>query len=620
VWTERYGLRDPQNDLEALFQACLVRVGPGLAFGSGVWVAPGLVLTCAHVANCGEVSFTWNEQHLRGAVLDAAPAEPAEDGGLWPYPDMSLIEVFDPPPHPCAWLDDHQVNTSTKLFAIGHADVWVPPGGLHAANGNYGGPAGGGWRFYGDEITPGMSGGPVLDVRSGTVVGLAKASRKPDTSMGGLVVPLLALRYEASPAWQRMWREHDVYHGGGLSRWPALADEHRKAAGPSRVRPTVDARELAELLGALVPAISLRTPAELVRAAGGTEPADGDLPLRGLRDIAAALSDTMPRSYGLHPLLRFVMDIARQVEEGAARPLYRWVERVAHRRDESEHYRTLMAVPMRATDDGRARAVTVKIVPTSLDPNRYQITVWREEVTGGWITDYAETASYPVDGLGAALSALVRSALRNLRGRATVEFVVPPELYGYDFASIEVGRSRLGRMKAVVLRDLERHEDSETWDAWRARWRKLQTGGAATETPHCTDGYDSDEFDLLVRGKPDVATLLLPAPPVREDEDLLGVAIYAGVPAAVWPRSDCADHAAVGGPISEPCAGQAFQDRFERERQWRDTSLPALVLELRVARDAGCRDVVLLWDDPDRIPEAGTDLMEPMPPPTRRDE
>jgi len=194
-------LGDPQSALEALFHACLVRIdGAGQEFGSGVWVAPGLVLTCAHVAHHGPVALTYGGRGLRGHVLDAAPGYHPRDGSLWPAPDLALVAVDDPPgDHPCAWLGDHQVNTSSQLFVCGNSKVWGPVPSVHAANGKYGGPVGGGWRFLGDEITRGMSGAPVLDVQQAAVVGLAKASRMENTALGGLIMPLAALRHRASP-------------------------------------------------------------------------------------------------------------------------------------------------------------------------------------------------------------------------------------------------------------------------------------------------------------------------------------------------------------------------------------------------------------------------------------
>jgi vWA-MoxR associated protein C-terminal domain/Trypsin-like peptidase domain/vWA-MoxR associated protein middle region 0 len=610
-------LRDPQNELEALFHACLVRLdGPGRDFGSGVWVGPSLVLTCAHVAHRGQVTLSWNYRRMRGFVLDAAPGTPPAKGELWSSPDLSLIDVDDPPAgHPCAWLGDHQVNTSSRLFIIGNAKVWTPEPSPHAANGTYGGPADGGWRFSGDEITRGMSGGPVLDLDNAVVVGLAKASRKENTTMGGLIMPLAALRHEPAGVWQRMWRQHDEYHGGGHSAWPRVADEHVRSTTVSRIPRTVDTREMAELLAALVPVVSLRTLDELAGPSGS----ERDFPLRALRDVAFQLADAMPRQDEPHPLLRFVLDVAGQCERTVAEPLWRWAERVAHRRDETEQLRRFLTPRRHARPDVESRLVTVQIAPGAQEPDRYLLTVWCQDSDGDRIKLYCDDqAAHRVTDLNAALSRLVKSALRQLRGHALVEFVVPPELFDFDFENLEVGRhSRLGRMCAVVLRDLERHDDLETWEDWRARWRKLRSGAAKTERTSCTDDHDPDEFDMLVRGNPDLATLVLPAPPIRTGADLLGVAIYAGVPVAVWPRNPCPDHDPPG-PGTPRCSGQAFQDEFENHRHDQHTvPLPALVKALRVGRDARCRELVLLWDDPDRVPDHDMELVEPQQMPTR---
>lgn len=606
-------MHDPLNKLEALFQACLVRVtGIGDA-GSGAWVAPDLVLTCAHVAPQGEATVWWRGQPLNGTVLGAAPGRPATGGGLWPAPDMALIEVTSPPDHPCVKLGDHQINTRTELFIIGNSTVWTAALSPSDASGRYGGVAAeGGWRFLGDEVTPGMSGGPVLDMRSAAVVGVAKASRMKDTSMGGLIMPLLTLRGDGLALWQRMWREHDTYHGSKRSSWPRIADDYQQSTGDHRRIPSaVTSREMAELLAALVPVEALRTPAEFIRAAGGMDPSEDEPPLRFLRDVAIALADAMPRVGSVHPLLRFVVDVSRDAESDVAQLLRRWGELVASRRGELDLYRTLLEEPERDDRPGQVPVITVKIVPSAQEPERYLLKVWREEPNGVPIKAYeGEHYSNCAPDLGTAISAQVLLALRKMQGRAMLEFVVPPELFDFEFENLPVGRSRLGRLCAVVLRDLERLEEPESWDVWRTRWQKLHAGTETTERLRCTDPQDMDDFELLIRGKPELATLIFPGPPVREGDDLLGLALYAGVPAAVWPRRECLDHEApTARRSSDRCTGQSFQDRFEQQRYLHGSvTLPSLVQSLRVGPDSRCRDVALLWDDPDRILDYETDL------------
>jgi hypothetical protein len=103
---------DLKARLRELASGCRVRLGVDIAGmpdegGSGVWIAPGTVLTCAHVVPAGcnsKVQVGWRGFTLDGTVTDQVPG--ASDVGLWPYPDIAIVVVEGPPQHPCAWLSE----------------------------------------------------------------------------------------------------------------------------------------------------------------------------------------------------------------------------------------------------------------------------------------------------------------------------------------------------------------------------------------------------------------------------------------------------------------------------------------------------------------------------------
>ena len=101
-------MADLEVRLRELAGDCRVRLGLDIAGtpdegGSGVWIAPGTVLTCAHVVPGGrnsKVQVGWRSFTLDGTVTDQVPG--ASDGDLWPYPDIAVVVVEDAPQHPCA--------------------------------------------------------------------------------------------------------------------------------------------------------------------------------------------------------------------------------------------------------------------------------------------------------------------------------------------------------------------------------------------------------------------------------------------------------------------------------------------------------------------------------------
>ncbi len=98
------------HNLQRLLTECRVFVD-GESTGSGFFVAPGLVVSCAHVAGArvgSHITVTWQERSYEGIVL--AASEPYSYGmALWPFPDLAVVELVDPPRNipACFWTPNH---------------------------------------------------------------------------------------------------------------------------------------------------------------------------------------------------------------------------------------------------------------------------------------------------------------------------------------------------------------------------------------------------------------------------------------------------------------------------------------------------------------------------------
>ena len=90
------------NRLYELLRQCTLRIavaGKGHQ-GTGFFVAPGLILTCAHVvrdARPGAIDVFWNGQSY---PVRLKAYQPAPDG-----PDLALLAI-DLQEHPCVWLHE----------------------------------------------------------------------------------------------------------------------------------------------------------------------------------------------------------------------------------------------------------------------------------------------------------------------------------------------------------------------------------------------------------------------------------------------------------------------------------------------------------------------------------
>jgi hypothetical protein len=261
-------LTDALARLRELAEACRVRIDADLQKasdegGSGVWIAPGTVLTCAHVVPLGvdsKVAVRWNGAAFFGTVVDHVPNE--NEDVIWQYPDLAIVTVDDVVDHPCAWLSE--APPGPDLVTIGYADglreglrgvaLDASRSGVHDfGTGRY-------WQLKGNEIFEGMSGGPVLDVNSGAVCGVTTVTVEEGADRGGYLVPTAALR-DLDPARRaEVLRAHDLFHGAD-NRWTSL-----RAGLPGRpelITSILSPAEETHLL-ALLAALPEKAPAELL--------------------------------------------------------------------------------------------------------------------------------------------------------------------------------------------------------------------------------------------------------------------------------------------------------------------------------------------------------------------
>jgi hypothetical protein len=150
--------------------------------GSGFFVAPGLVLTCAHVVTNtpahSTLTITWKQQSL--------PARLAKSSDV-AYPDLALLDV-DFTDHPCIYLLN-DAQPFDRLYSYGYPDNYPygDPATLECegtANGQN--PL---LRLKDAQIRPGMSGAPVLNLRTQRACGLMQLTRGRDNTMGGRALP-----------------------------------------------------------------------------------------------------------------------------------------------------------------------------------------------------------------------------------------------------------------------------------------------------------------------------------------------------------------------------------------------------------------------------------------------
>lgn len=715
-----------------------LRAAPGGAaarpWGSGVLIAPGWVLTCAHVlaASDGRRRDT-GPDGIFGVTFDGrvVPARLAYDlsrpdpaaGPAAARADLALVQLLDPETeHPCAWLSDQPATLLEDAYIFrGHdASPAVTEGDGDAGTGRRGeravGDAGGvgdprdgragpepgdgrgtrgraphgapagprapappvdpfiavrfgardarGLQFGSDvRVTPGASGGPLLDCDRGEVVGIVKGRHQQDHV--GLAVPVTALRglrpeHLVAGAeglgpdpYHALMSLHDRWHWAGQDLGRAVGPtwfdaQHTIMAGRGRLWGVQERLQALDLLARLP---APRDPL-VVEAAVGEVLERGERPgawlLRTWRDGHGALyqgSDPYTELRAFVHYLRIVAQLTADEVRDAPGDEAAAVREQAARLAEFVQAKAVVLQPQDRRRIGpvrrRPRSVLVEFEPLFYDEGGQELFNWSVSEgygQGQWLrVDVQESAG------GVPFEQAREQVLRRLGGRllradgdagpnarVRLEVAVPEGHWDTAAGQWEVAASTrrtarlrpVGPGRAVILRDQGRRDQVDP--AWLRRWQGLAAARelqALRIPPRPGADARSGSAEAIWRLLETAGEGALPAlcHTVADGfgRDAVGVALDTGFPAGLWP--------AHGHGEERDCdAGCEEFHRGVRELLQGSggvARLPELVRQLRAkaaeAAEEGthwARDLVLLYDDPeDPIPPLFTDRPQMSP-------
>lgn len=182
--------------LEDLLRGSVVHVVGDRGAGTGFFVAPGLIVTCAHVvADAGSLqvvlgrgSGTSAPAEVERLIVDRGRPLPSLDRD---YPDLAILST-DADRHPCVAIDRDLPQPGDRFQAYGFPEeggaVAVTPVGLEY-RGIKGEPPTEFVDLAADTVREGMSGGPLFNLRTKAVGGILIATRSASSPEGGLAVP-----------------------------------------------------------------------------------------------------------------------------------------------------------------------------------------------------------------------------------------------------------------------------------------------------------------------------------------------------------------------------------------------------------------------------------------------
>ncbi|MCF3963906.1 VMAP-C domain-containing protein [Streptomyces fuscigenes] len=554
-----YAPDEPLTALASLVTAATVRIhrpghgydphGPGSFLGSGFFVAPNWVLTCAHVALTGErqgevcqVDVVFASPGGEGvttvggtlaAVLPDGLAELPARGARVPSPDLALIRLDSPTEHPCVYLAERVSRRldGGRVVWAGWAEVDGDLELVVSARGHDSGMVGSQIQLGDGMLTEGMSGGPVIDPRRGQVIGVIKS--RAVGGAGGTAVGIEALRTLPGPSgllrdevhdtYQAVCHAHDRYHrdrhhhSGPEESWTDVQTRLEKSAG--RVLGPAQRAELLGKLAELPPPVSTSSLLDLIGRAEGRRGGRGAQPVpapRSWRDGLGELRETHGGPADLELVLRYCMSaIAAErpyVTEdtpGAERALWHWVRELARDRltrsfrselhqlwnesrdrTDREQRRTEPAYGERPRP-GERPSVLLELEPRGWERDSYD---WRVGVAhfNGEVDAIGDGTGTILEELAGALAGPLTEAFRQSDEPdepAVLQVALAQSELGLDVErwSLVPGAAPLGVQRPVVVRCLDPEAVDDAVEE-QARWDHLHRTGMRTEDVDCQDG------------------------------------------------------------------------------------------------------------------------------------
>ena len=429
-------------------------------------------------------------------------------------------------------------------------------------------------------VQEGMSGGPAL--LEGQVVGITQAKEDANT----LIIPIAA------------FYDFVIPYSGNLSLPPAVIS----------IQP-VEIESLKKLIG------DLRIPEAVckslyVKAAPTSRPPPtSERPYLWICVESLALKINNSNEA---PLFRFLNlaseEIAKAQEEGDAGEFKYWCSNTATRLGVTQNFMEANANSVVLDDECAKPLLIVVIEPRDhVDPDNFVLRAWLW-IDASPMPITSPNSSIPRGELEKSLITLTQAATKELgveAARLTIEVVVPFSLFGWNVNRLALPAGPnvelLGAFFPVSLRSWQRlyHQDySITMHKWPARWKQAPSPALSegyrieileNSEDCCTQLYNrlKNTADQSVAA---VSAFLVPEIVSENIENLFGSTMAAGLPLAFWMSNKTADPQGLPSMITEVLETNSQE------------SLPAAIFHKRKTNPQTWMDVVMLWDNPQRLP------------------
>ncbi len=214
------------SELTELLHQCTAQVNAATSTGSGFFVAPGKLVTCAHV-----VKSSYEHQQALHIVYQGRTL-PADIVTYTPSQDLALLAVPNRA-HPCVYLAA-DLEVRDALYAFGYPGASIAYGDYRSGDSltvEYEGPSTNPplLKLKAGQIVPGFSGSPILNIRTGTVCGMLTLTRDDRTNLGGRAISVSTILSQFAS----LAREHEHFHAQN-DQWRSLMPKVESASPADR--------------------------------------------------------------------------------------------------------------------------------------------------------------------------------------------------------------------------------------------------------------------------------------------------------------------------------------------------------------------------------------------------
>ncbi|WP_285476339.1 effector-associated domain 2-containing protein [Amycolatopsis sp. NBRC 101858] len=383
------------------------------------------------------------------------------------------------------------------------------------------------------------------------------------------------------------------------------SDAIRRLTHRPRMHDLLPESESSWLHSVLAGVVPVRLAALIRRAAGNAGPTPE---VRDAWEAFCVLTDFNTPPSGLPPSLTFIELVAAQCPPELGDRLREWNTAQARRLQADARLHELRVEREQAVPEEARLHLMIVVQPDGIDPSRSLVSHWRQEDPSEWPPARGSLVTVAVEQLEHHVDTLVVEAERawsEYRGEVALEFVLPRSLLHLPVhlwcKEHETGDPRpLVLDYPIVVRSLERMRSRQWHRAWRVRWETMMADPSAERVYFCAteDTGERHRLDAILSDEKWVVMLLDCAPPLRPrpGADALAAGLRSGLPALLWHPDASLDLlrevvkwlVESGGLDDLPLRVQA-----SRRAAFREMTIP---VDLTVARN-----LVILWDDPDRL-------------------